>query len=80
MTNGKWYVGFTSDLKRRLIQHNQGQSLSTKAGLPWELVYCEGYKSQLDALNREKKLKHHAKGMQMLKARLVNSCDLMAKR
>ena len=35
------YVGVTSDLKRRLAQHNAGRSPHTSKFMPWRLVtYC----------------------------------------
>ena len=76
----KWYVGYSDNLKRRLEEHNQGKSFATKPYIPWELVYCEGYKSRLDALGRERKLKNHGKGIQQLKLRLQNCVSLLAKR
>jgi len=35
---GQRYVGITSDLKRRLAQHNAGESPHTSKYLPWRLV------------------------------------------
>ena len=51
------YVGLTSDLKRRMREHNAGQNLSTKAYKPWELVFYEAYNNREDAVRREKYLK-----------------------
>lgn len=69
----KIYVGFTSDLKQRVKKHNAGKVQSTKAYIPYKLVYFEGFRSKKDALNREKKLKHHGQGIRRLKERLINS-------
>ena len=55
----RFYVGFTSDLKRRISEHNAAKVQSTKAFIPYRLIYFEGFRSKKDALNREKKLKHH---------------------
>lgn len=73
LKNGSLYVGYTSDLKRRLQEHNSGQSSYTKKYLPWKLVYFEGYCSKIDAQQREKLLKLHAQGLRRLKERLRNS-------
>lgn len=75
MKTKKFYVGFTSNLKKRLSQHNNGENQSTKAGAPYELVYFEGFKSKKDALIREKNLKHHGQGIRRLKERLINSVE-----
>ena len=53
----KLYAGLTSDLKKRLVEHNEGKSTFTKFGRPWELVYYEAYKNKKDAASREKYLK-----------------------
>jgi len=55
--DGKFYTGYTSDLRRRLEEHNSGLTKSTKYRLPLELVYFEGSNSSKDALKREKYLK-----------------------
>ncbi len=68
-----FYVGQTVDLKNRLKEHNDGKTYSTKNKIPWELIYCECFRSKKDALIREKKLKHHGKGISELKKRLENS-------
>ena len=48
------YIGFTNSLKRRIEDHNNGLVLSTRLRRPFELIYCEGYKSEKDARKREK--------------------------
>ncbi|OGU82938.1 MAG: hypothetical protein A2315_00775 [Ignavibacteria bacterium RIFOXYB2_FULL_35_12] len=53
----KRYVGFTSNLLKRLSQHNQGKSTFTKNGTPWALIYSEEFKTEPEARQREKFLK-----------------------
>ena len=50
-----------------------GQSRWTKGFGPWKLVYYEAYLSVKDAVNRERKRKHHGKGIQELLKRIVKS-------
>lgn len=69
----KFYVGFTSNLKQRIEKHNAGKVKSTKAYIPYKLVYFERLRSKKDALLREKKLKHHGQGIRRLKERLTDS-------
>lgn len=71
--NKTLYIGYTSDLVRRFQEHNQNKSGYTKKLSPWELIYCEGYKSEKDARSREQSLKLHAQGLRRLKERLRNS-------
>ncbi|OGE87976.1 MAG: hypothetical protein A3J07_02190 [Candidatus Doudnabacteria bacterium RIFCSPLOWO2_02_FULL_49_13] len=75
----KFYVGITNDLDRRIFEHNSGQNGFTSKFGPWHLIYYEAYLSVDDAAAREKKLKHHGKGLSELKIRLENSI-LQAKR
>ena len=75
IASGQLYVGYTNDLKRRLKQHQLGESAFTKKYLPVELVYCEVYKSKLDAMERERKLKQHKKGFAQLRSRIKKSLN-----
>ncbi|MBU4348122.1 GIY-YIG nuclease family protein [Patescibacteria group bacterium] len=73
LKNKSLYVGCTSDLKKRLLIHNQGKSYHTKKYMPWKLIYCEAYISKKDAYSREQSLKLCAQGLRRLKERLNNS-------
>jgi len=37
-TPSKYYVGLTTDIKRRLDEHNAGKSIHTNKFRPWNLV------------------------------------------
>ena len=69
----KLYIGFTSDLKNRIKQHNQGLSKSTKSRGPFKLVYYEAYLAKKDAKNREKMLKRFSGSYNHLRKRVENS-------
>ena len=49
----KRYIGSTSDLTKRIKEHNSGKSKFTKGGIPWELVYKEDLKTNSEAKKRE---------------------------
>jgi len=51
------YVGMTKDLSKRLEEHNSGISKSTKAHLPYKIIYYETYENYIDAYRREKYFK-----------------------
>jgi putative endonuclease len=53
----RYYIGSCEDLTLRLERHNSGGSISTKAYIPWEIVYYEEYKTKSKALKREIHLK-----------------------
>jgi len=51
------YIGFSSDLRRRMAEHRKGLAFATAFRGPWRLVYYEAYTDQDDALGRERFLK-----------------------
>ena len=53
----KRYVGYTSDIVKRVQEHNQGGSKFTKGGVPWKLVYSEELSTKTEAIKRETFLK-----------------------
>ena len=55
--DGNLYVGYTANLIRRLKQHAKGVTQSTAYRRPLELIFCEFYLSDKDALRRERYLK-----------------------
>lgn len=54
LKDGKTYVGSTSDLSRRLVEHERGFVKSTKNRLPVKLVYSENCKTLENARYQEK--------------------------
>jgi len=64
-----FYTGYTKDLKKRLIQHENGDVNSTKNRRPLKLIYFEGGLNQQDATHREKYLKS-SWGKRYIKTRL----------
>jgi putative endonuclease len=65
------YVGHTTDLKRRLEEHNGGKVSSTSDKRSWKLIYWEGCLSQQDTMEREKYFKT-TWGKRYIKKRLQN--------
>jgi len=57
LKNGRYYIGSTVNLKKRLDQHNTGQSKYTAHTRPYVLRYFEKYKSLSEARKREYCLK-----------------------
>jgi putative endonuclease len=64
-----FYIGFTYDLKNRLVEHKLGKVLSTKNKLPVKLIYYEACINKYDAVKRERYLKS-GPGKKYLKHRL----------
>jgi putative endonuclease len=53
----RFYVGQTTSVERRLLEHNQGHTPSTRAYIPWKLFFFETYPTRSEAREREKYLK-----------------------
>jgi putative endonuclease len=73
LKDNQLYIGSTSDLRKRLIEHNSGKVFSTKLRKPLEVVYYEAYKSESDARRREKSLKLRSRAFAQLKKRILDS-------
>jgi putative endonuclease len=69
---GQYYVGQTSDLRRRFKQHKTGESIYTKRSHDWNLVYYEAYTSRSLAMKRESRLKPRSRAFQELIKRIVD--------
>jgi len=69
--DGKFYTGSTSNLKRRLDEHNGGKVESTKRRKPLRLTYYEACIDEKDARQREKYLKT-GMGKKYIRGRIKN--------
>ncbi len=55
--DGRIYVGLSKNPDVRLVEHNNGETKSTKGFRPWKLIYQKLIGSRLEARKEEKKLK-----------------------
>jgi len=60
-SSGRYYIGQTDNLDRRLAEHNDPLYTSTKTTKrfqgPWKLVYSEEYQNRSEAMLREHQIK-----------------------
>lgn len=68
----KLYIGKTSDLKKRIKKHINGEVLATKGRRPLKLIYYEAFNNKTDCGREELFLKSGI-GRESLKHRLRNS-------
>ena len=69
----KIYIGFTSDIEKRLFAHNHISNKGwTKKFQPWEVIYKEEFKLKSDAMIREKQLKT-SKGRDFIRKNILIS-------
>ena len=68
------YIGQTANLNKRLTAHNHNNQKSTRRkNGKWVLIYAEAYRSKIDAIKRELKLKQHGSSKHELKKRIKDS-------
>ena len=70
------YIGFTSDIGKRVEQHNAGGNKSTAPRRPFILIFCEYYLFKEDALKREEYFKTNM-GKRTLKLMLRTTFEKM---
>jgi putative endonuclease len=66
----KFYTGYSSNLRKRIKEHNSGGVESTKNRRPLQLIYYEAYLNKGNALLREKFLKT-TKGKLQLRKQII---------
>ncbi|MBI3638648.1 GIY-YIG nuclease family protein [Candidatus Wolfebacteria bacterium] len=68
---GKYYIGYTNNLEKRLKVHNSGKTKSLVRHIPLEIIQIEEYKFYQEARRREKQIKKYKSGEAFKK--LLNS-------
>ena len=69
-TNKKYsttYVGYTNNLKKRLILHNSSKGAKFTRGRKWKIIYKRLYNSKSLAMKEEYKLKKDYNLRKMIK-------------
>ena len=56
---GRYYIGSTNNLTKRIKQHRNGHTRTTKILGTYELIYFEKFDSIQDARIRERKIKSY---------------------
>jgi len=65
------YVGWTTDLERRLARHNAGTGARSTRGRQWVLLYVERYVTRPEAMSREWHLKRDRRLRKLIISGLV---------
>lgn len=72
--DGGYYVGISKDVIKRLEEHNNGKTISTKNRRPFILVYKEQFLNYSEARKREIQIKSYKGGNKFRE--LVNTCSI----
>tara|TARA_B100001063_G_C16288628_1_gene322716 strand:- start:222 stop:461 length:240 start_codon:yes stop_codon:yes gene_type:complete len=57
----KTYVGYTNNLKKRLIKHNSNKGAKATKGYNWEIIFKKRFQDKGKAMSYEYKLKKDRK-------------------
>lgn len=77
-TKGRFYLGWTTDIERRLNEHNEGKSFYTRSRGPWKLISFESFSSISEAKKRERAFKKNPRMMRFFKKRALAAFKLSA--
>ena len=69
------YVGYTINLKNRLLLHNNSKGAKFTRGRKWKLIYKHPYESKSLAMREEYKLKKDYKKRNHIKKMYIKKCQ-----
>ena len=62
------YVGYTNNLKKRIVLHNKSKGAKFTRGRKWKLIYKEKHSSKKEAISRE----YYIKNNRILRKKIKN--------
>ena len=57
LKNSRHYTGISTDIERRLLEHNEGNTKSTRPHIPYERIWQSEFMTHSAALKLEVKIK-----------------------
>ena len=70
------YIGYTNNLKNRIMLHNSGKGAKFTRGRKWKLIYKEKFRSKNKAISREYYIKKNRTLRNKLKNENLNITSL----
>ena len=67
------YVGYTKDLKKRILLHNSSKGAKFTKGNKWFVIYKKSYTSRSEAMKEEYKLKKNYLLRKKIKKNYLNN-------
>ncbi len=74
--NSVTYVGYTNNLKKRVVLHNSNKGAKFTRGRKWKLIYKEKIRSKKEAISREYYIKKNRTLRKKIKNENLNSITL----
>lgn len=65
------YVGYTSNIKKRLALHNESKGAKFTKGKKWKIIYLKKYKSKSQAMKKEFELKKNRIKRNYIKSKFI---------
>ncbi len=65
------YVGYTNNLKKRVLLHNTSKGAKFTKGKDWKLIYSKKYSTKSKAMQEEYKLKNDRKLRNKIKSNFI---------
>jgi putative endonuclease len=56
-TTGRYYVGHTENLIKRIFEHNNNRTFSIKNRGPWKLFHAEEFATRSEPARREREIR-----------------------
>ena len=66
------YVGYTNNLKNRVLLHNSSKGAKFTKGKHWKVIYSKKYPTKSIAMKEEYKLKNNYKLRNRIKSKFFN--------
>ena len=66
------YVGYTNNLKKRVLLHNSSKGAKFTKGKHWKVIYSKKYPTKSIAMKEEYKLKNNYKLRKKIKSKFFN--------
>ena len=76
-SNNKYtsYVGYTSNINKRINDHNSSKGAKFTKGRKWKLVFTKKFKTKSEAMKAEIKIKKDLKFRQKIKNKFIKNAD-----
>mgnify|MGYP001162719637 CR=1 FL=1 len=74
--NSITYVGYTNNLKKRVILHNTNKGAKFTRGRKWQLIYKEKYNTKKEAISREYYIKNNRSVRNKIKNENFNTTSI----